>query len=203
DAHTPVFITYPVLGDDEQVIGVADLLHGTITDYSQPHPLPVELEPEHQALIADDQSLLLTLVESVDRSDDQSPLCAATNIGLLTPVYFVAGDIGVRELSHFLTDCFSELPAPEPLPWAQELSPAASSEAHVQICVPLDYQEDVLRELHRTGCKILVEKIPGNGTIEWVCTGSDNSLSELPITVAGASECTGTVELLGAPGFDE
>lgn len=203
DAHSPAFVTYPVLGDDESVIGVADLLNATITNYASESTERVELEPEHRALIADDQALLHALVASADSTTSVTALCAAVISGTLTPVYFVAQEIGVRELAETLNFCFGKTTEHEPVEWAMPFTLDIATQADVRVSVPLDYQEDVLSELHRSGVSIKNQNIPGDGTIEWVCSGAGNSLNELPITVAGASECTGSVELLAPPRLDE
>lgn len=203
DPHSPAFVTYPVLGDDESVIGVADLLNATITNYASESAEKVELEPEHRALIADDQALLQALVASADNEPHPSPLCAAVKSGALTPVYFVAQGIGVRELAETLNCCFGETTEHESDEWAMPLTLDPATEADVRVSVPLDYQEDVSAELHRSGVTVKEQHAPGDGTIEWICSGAANCLNELPITVAGASECTGSVELLAPPRLNE
>lgn len=203
DAHSPAFVTYPVLGDDESVIGVADLFSATITNYANEGAVRVELEPEHRALIADDQALLRALVASADPETHEHSMCAAVVSGALTPVYFVARGIGVGELATLLHTCFGAATVQESREWAQPLVLDATSQADVRVCVPLDYEDDVLAELHRSAVHVKEHRIPGNGTVEWVCSAEASRLAELPITVAGASECTGTVELLVAPSLDQ
>lgn len=203
DPHSPAFVTYPVLGDDESVIGVADLLNATITNYASERPVQLELEPEHLALIADDRALVQALVASADSTTSASALCAAVINGTLTPVYFLAQEIGVRELAETLNGCFAKSTGHEFGEWAQPLNLDPEAAADVRVSVPLDYQEDVLSELHRSGVTIKEQLAPGDGTIEWICVGASDRLNELPITVAGASECTANVELLARPRLNE
>lgn len=203
DAHSPAFVTYPVLGDDESVIGVADLLNATITNYASERAVQLDLEPEHHALIADDQALLQALVASADIDTHPSPMCAAVKSGALTPVYFIAQEIGARELAETLNFCFGEATEHASGEWAQPLNLDPAAEANVRVRVPLDYQEDVLAELQRSGVTVMKQHTPGDGTIEWICSGASDGLNQLPITVAGASECTGSVELLAPPRLDE